>query len=623
MEIEKKRMENMTAKVTDLTPDAEIEIATEKETSEEDFISPTLKTRLKKKGTNIYIPHDILKKPKVVSSSVRNKISPTALAATIAALVESCDGDSSALNLNPTQARRYRSEAVSQIAEQIKEDWKPPSPASIHWDGKLMETLTDKYSTDDRLPVLISGVGGVKLLGVPALPVKSSESAGSLISSATVNLVEEWSCKEEVSSLVFDTTSANTGRLSAGCICIQVILNKQTNKQTIVLLQEKLDKALLWCACRKHVGEVLLTKAWDALNVEASRSPEISVFLRFREKFPFLDLELPLASEEHTSSFLASQREEVIVLLLKMVADEECKDLFPRGDYKELVDLTLLYFGAKDPSEVKIQRPGATHKARWMARLLHTLKIVLLKRAVKDSMSGRDKWISDAALQKIERFVTFATHVYVPWWFQCPVSASAPHNDLSLIKLLHAYAEVDEVISSAVLSGFKNHLWYLVCELTPLGLFDPAVSEDQKSHMASAILSSEKCEEFQNRHGTGYGKPCFPEIPSSGAELKDFIGSDSWKFFDLLKINPDFLNCSPDSWTEQESYLEGQHIVKNLRVCNDSAERGVKLSADFLGSAKTEKNYQKILQVVENDRKEKPNQKTGKRVSPDTWYLHL
>merc|ERR1711954_491085 len=102
---------------------------------------------------------------------------------------------------------------------------------------------------------------------------------------------------------------------------------------------------------------------------------------------------------------------------------------------------------------------------------LHTLKIVLLKRAVKDSMSGRDKWISDAALQKIERFVTFATHVYVPWWFQCPVSASAPHNDLSLIKLLHAYAEVDEVISSAVLSGFKNHLWYLVCELTPLGLF--------------------------------------------------------------------------------------------------------------------------------------------------------
>ena len=141
--------------------------------------------------------------------------------------------------------------------------------------------------------------------------------------------------------------------------------------------------------------------------------------------------------------------------------------------------------------------------------------------------------------------------------------------------------------------------------------------------MASAILSSEKCEEFQNRHGTGYGKPCFPEIPSSGAELKDFVGSDSWKFFDLLKINPDFLNCSPDSWTEQESYLEGQHIVKNLRVCNDSAERGVKLYADFLGSAKTEKNYQKILQVVENDRKEKPNQKTGKRVSPDTWYLHL
>ena len=86
-----------------------------------------------------------------------------------------------------------------------------------------METLSNKYSKDDRLPVLISGVGGIKLLGVPPLPVKSSESAGSLLSTATLSLAEEWNCHEKISSMVFDTTSANTGRLTAGCICIQVL----------------------------------------------------------------------------------------------------------------------------------------------------------------------------------------------------------------------------------------------------------------------------------------------------------------------------------------------------------------------------------------------------------------
>ena len=71
-------------------------------------------------------------------------------------------------------------QTVQDISEKIKSDWKSPSPAALHWDGKLLETLGDKYK--------ISGVGGVKLLGVPALPTKSSESAGNLIANSTIAL---------------------------------------------------------------------------------------------------------------------------------------------------------------------------------------------------------------------------------------------------------------------------------------------------------------------------------------------------------------------------------------------------------------------------------------------------
>lgn len=108
---------------------------------------------------------------------------------------------------------RYRVQAVQEIAENIKSDWTPPNPASLHWDGKLLETLGDKYKKVDRLPTLISGVGGVKLLGVPGLPVKSSQPAGNLIADATVDLLKSWQCEGNVSAMVFDTTAANTGEV--------------------------------------------------------------------------------------------------------------------------------------------------------------------------------------------------------------------------------------------------------------------------------------------------------------------------------------------------------------------------------------------------------------------------
>ena len=44
----------------------------------------------------------------------------------------------------------------------------------VHWDGKLMASL-DYKDTDDRLPVLVSGVNGTKLLGVPALPSSTTK----------------------------------------------------------------------------------------------------------------------------------------------------------------------------------------------------------------------------------------------------------------------------------------------------------------------------------------------------------------------------------------------------------------------------------------------------------------
>ena len=59
-----------------------------------------------------------------------------------------------------------------------------------------------------------------------------------------------------------------------------------------------------------------------------------------------------------------------------------------------------------------------------------------------------------------------------------------------------------------------------------------------------------------------------------------------------------------------------------MYVVNDGAERGVKLCHDFLSQAKSDAKHQQILQVVENDRGQKPDQRSrGKQAK--RWYLKL
>ena len=55
-----------------------------------------------------------------------------------------------------------------------------------------------------------------------------------------------------------------TGHESGGCISIQAALGRP----------------LLWFACRHHMAEIMLTQVWNDLKIEASQSPDISIFKR-------------------------------------------------------------------------------------------------------------------------------------------------------------------------------------------------------------------------------------------------------------------------------------------------------------------------------------------------------
>ena len=70
-------------------------------------------------------------------------------------------------------------------------------------------------------------------------------------------------------------------------------------------------------------------------------------------------------------------------------------------------------------------------------------------------------------------------------------------------------------------------------------------------------------------------------------------------FFKILKIPADFLNTPSDTWNNNKSYLKGLQISKHIKVCNDLAERAIKLIQDYCHQSKSEDRLQDIVQVVE------------------------
>ena len=289
----------------------------------------------------------------------------------------------------------------------------------------------------------------------------------------------------------------------------------------------------------------------------------------------------------------------------------QCRSLLPRafirGDYKELVALVLFCLGDASQKRLQFHQPGAMHKARWMAKLLYAIRMVMLAPKILAELP-KGAVFGVGQLEKVRRFVRFVVTCYVPWWLTAPVAAYAPTNDVALISRLQRYAAVDEKSSSAALTAFKRHTWYLVQELVPLTLFCRSVDDEVKEEMAKKLKEFQHKSDFVHRFGSSFGKPAFPNIdPTSELKLENFIGQDSWKFFDLMKIGTTFLELPVSDWSSDAEYLRAKEAIDTLNVVNDAAERGVKLANDYLGTTPVESRYSNILQVVEESCKKLPN----------------
>ena len=120
-------------------------------------------------------------------------------------------------------------------------------------------------------------------------------------------------------------------------------------------------------------------------------------------------------------------------------------------------------------------------------------------------------------------------------------------------------------VADTAINAISKHMWYLTEELVPLCLFSNTLTNAAKQKVVDKLLTIENSEEnfSRKRIGTGYGKPCFPEVPSIPTyELVDYVGADSWSFFHIPKLETGFLSSKVVNWPTNNDYILAKKLFR-------------------------------------------------------------
>jgi len=360
--------------------------------------------------------------------------------------------------ISKSTIQRIRTAKRKERAESIKIDFKNkvPDVVTVHWDGKLLPALNARNSKEERLPIVVSFGNKEQLIAVPKL----DSSTGREQAHAVWNAIIDWNLEEKVQILCCDTTASNTGRLNGACI----------------LLEQKLDRELLIFACRHHVYELVLKSVFEVKISQITTSPDIPLFKKFKENWKNVDTNKIQVYRENVEIYFTTHE---IEALLKFYYAELTKKII-RDDYRELIELSVIFLNGDPDRKLNIRPPGAMHQARWMARAIYSLKICLLSSQSK--LTSKDK----ASLLDVCIFIVTC---YVKPWLQCTIPIKTPNQDLCFLKSLKKYENVEKNISKAALHKFSQHLWYLTDEAAILSLFDDEVDEATKINIVASLTN--------------------------------------------------------------------------------------------------------------------------------------
>ena len=513
----------------------------------------------------------LAKDPAVLQALDRANISSRDAFMILAPATAALGGDVQNTAISRQTFDRNRKKVRANVTADILAAFEPPHNAIVHYDGKLLEDLSGDFG--DRLAIVLSGGKEPKLLSAK----KIEGGKGEIQAEEVISSLKKWRAENCVCGMCFDTTRSNTGWLKGAC----------------VLIEKKLGRPLLWLPCLHHIAELFIKSAWYALFGE-DMEPSFTDFGKFKnvwEKIDQNDFEML-----DPKPWMHKIRKKVVPFLTSLLAAKKQ----PRDDYRECIELVLLVLGS--PAEkFSFKKPGAYHKARFMAPLIYGLKMYLFRKQVKVHLKKDIKY-----LENLERFAIFASLYYAEFWFKAPLAAEAPIMALQLYKNMLEYKKHDSKVATAVLNKLNGHTWYLNQEYVPLSLFSSNVSDREKESIAKKLREVIPPQEYES------GFPMPVELPQNtkglGRKLSDSIMNGSLFLFDQLGFGKDWLYMPPTAWEINDNFQKMRSWVRNLKVTNDCAERGIKLITEYAKSlTKDSEDRENLLQVVELHRKQFPD----------------
>lgn len=264
------------------------------------------------------------------------------------------------VNASEATIRRNREKIRAKISEKVKEKFGEDVQNKfvvLHFDGKILPKWSKVDGKTDRLAVVVTCGKESKILGVAELPNGKAVHQFNVI----VRLVEDWGLTPYIKAICSDTTSTNSGSI------------KGVNER----LRRKYFNNILTLMCRHHISEIVISRVYSLTMNENTTSPNIVLFERFQNAWTTID----------TSRYESAMN---IQKVKKAITDKEKEDICKfvkhqlelqnktRKDYVEFLQLVLLFLG--DNKKIHIRSPGAMHRARFMARVIYGLKIILFRR---------------------------------------------------------------------------------------------------------------------------------------------------------------------------------------------------------------------------------------------------
>lgn len=215
------------------------------------------------------------------------------------------------------------------------------------------------------------------------------------MASAVFDASVEWGICDKAKCMSFDTTSSNTGLRNGACI----------------LLEQKMGKDMLWLACRHHILEIVL-EAVVTLSLGSSTGPDILVFKRFQKAWAAMDHSniQTVATDPLICRDVADVTGDIVAFAQNQLLQFQLRD-----DYKELLELTIIFLGAAPNKGIFFKAPAGLHRARWMAKSIYFVKIWMFWGQFK--LTKREE-------EGIRKVCIFTVRVYIGAWFQAQCTAS-------------------------------------------------------------------------------------------------------------------------------------------------------------------------------------------------------